>query len=195
MEMSDFVKIVRLLPMRVVSFHAMGEFLGSPEEKASAKMVAWAKPRGMLNDPAKHMIFGFNNPDPPLDSEGIPEPNKKYGYEFWITVGDQFEKEDDADIKTVEGGLYAVMTCKVEGAVDIGKTWGRLFKWIKESESYDFHPNWKGLKSHHSTDHFEHGTTGLENHLNPWIETPPKGKPWKPKEKLIIDMYAPIIEK
>lgn len=121
--------------MKVVSFHAMGEFLGNPEEKASAKMVAWAKPKGMLNDLARHMIFGFNNPDPPLDADGILEPNSEYGYEFWITVGEKFETEDDADMKTVEGGLYAVMTCKVEGAVDIGKTWRNSSNGYKRAKS------------------------------------------------------------
>lgn len=193
--MSEFVKIVQLPPMKVVSFHAMGEFLGNPEEKASTKMVAWAKPKGLLKDPSRHMIFGFNNPDPPLDADGILEPNSEYGYEFWITVGEKFEAEDDVDMKTVEGGLYAVMTCKVEGAVDIGKTWRKLIKWVQESEEYDFHPNWKGLKSRYDKSHVEHGITGLENLLNPWVETPSKGMPWKTKERLIIDMYAPVVEK
>lgn len=196
MDMSDrFVKIVRLSPMKVVSFHSIGEYLGNPEEKAWAKMVAWAKPKGLLNSPAKHQVFGFNNPDPPLDEEGIPEAAKQYGYEFWITIGEDFETEEDVDVKTVGGGLYAVMTCRVESPVDIGKTWGELIKWIQESKEYSFHPNWKGLKVHYDKDHLEHGITGLENHINPWVQTPPKGKPWKTQEKLIIDIYAPIIKK
>ena len=192
--MSEFVKIVRLPPMKVVSFHSMGEFLGNPEEKAIAKMVAWAKPKGLLSNPTKHQIFGFNNPNPPIDEEGIPEPNKTYGYEFWITIGKNFKTEDDVDIKTVDGGSYAVMTCRVENPVDIGKTWGRLARWIQKSEKYDFHPNLKGLKSHYDKDHFEHGITGLENHLN-LLEIPSKGKPWKLQEKFIMDIYVPIIER
>jgi DNA gyrase inhibitor GyrI len=190
-----FVKIIHLPPMKVVSFHSMGEFLGSPEEKAWAKMVAWAKPKGLLNSPREHQIFGFNNPDPPLSEEGIPEPNKSYGYEFWMTIGDDFKTEKDMDVKTVEGGSYAVMTCRVESPVDIGKTWEELVKWIQKSKKYGFHPNLKGLKSHYNKDHIEHGITGLENHINPWVETPPKGKPWKTAERLIIDIYVPVIEK
>jgi DNA gyrase inhibitor GyrI len=193
--MSDFVKIVRLPAMKVVAFHSMGEFLGNPEEKAAAQMVAWAKPKGLLDDPAEHQIFGFNNPDPPPGEEGIPEANKQYGYEFWISVGEDFTTQEDVSVKTVEGGLYAVMTCRVERPPDIGKIWGKLIKWVQRSEKYTFHPKWRGLASHYAKTHFEHGITGLENHLNPWVEAPSKGKPWKTRENLIMDMYAPIIEK
>ena len=192
--MSDFVKIVSLPPMKVVSFHSMGEFLGDPEEKASAKMIAWAKSKGLLNKPGKHQVFGFNNPDPPVTEEGIPEPNKRYGYEYWITVEEDFKTEENIDVKTVDGGSYAVLTCRVESPVDIGKTWGKLIRWIQESEKYDFHPNCRGLKSHYNKSHFEYGITGLEHHLN-LLETPPKGKPWKTHEKLVMDIYVPIIEK
>ena len=195
MDVSDmFVKVTHLPPMKVVSFHSMGDFLGSPEEKAWEKMVAWAKPKGLLSDPSEHQIFGFNNPDPPQSDEGIPEPNKSYGYEFWMTIGDDFRTEKDMKVKTVEGGSYAVMTCRVGGPVDIGKTWGRLIKWIQESEEYTFHPKWKGLKTQYSKEHVEHGVTGLEHHLNP-MNPPPKGKPWQTKEQLVIDIYAPIIKK
>ncbi|UCE28564.1 MAG: GyrI-like domain-containing protein [Candidatus Bathyarchaeota archaeon] len=192
--MSDFVKIVSLPPMKVVSFHSMGEFLGDPEEKASTKMMAWAKSKGLLSNPREHQVFGFNNPDPPISEEGIPEPNKRYGYEYWITVEDDFKTEENIDVKTVDGGSYAVLTCRVESPVDIGKTWGKLIKWIQESEKYDFHPNCRGLKSRHSKSHFEYGITGLEHHLN-LLESPPKGKPWKTPEKLVMDIYVPVIEK
>lgn len=180
--------------MRVASFHSMGEHLGDPERKAYAKMIAWAKPKGFLDNPAEHQVFGFNNPDPPTSEEGLPEPNKPYGYEIWVSVGNDDEIEDTIDTKTVEGGLYAVMTCRVDGPVDIGRTWGRLIKWIQESEECTFHPNWKGFKSHYNKKHVEHGVAGLEHHLNP-METPPKGKPWQTKERLIIDIYAPIIKR
>lgn len=180
--------------MKVVSFHSMGEHLGDPEKKASTALVDWAKPRGLLDDSTAHQVFGFNNPDTPINEEGVPEPNKPYGYEFWITVGNDFKEEDDITVKTVEGGLYAVMTCRVEGPVDIGRTWGKLIKWIQRSEEYTFHPNLKGFKSHYDKKHLEHGVTGLENHLNR-LEAPPKGKPWQTQQKLIMDIYVPVTEK
>jgi hypothetical protein len=129
-----------------------------------------------------------------MTEEGVPEPNKPYGYEYWITVGDGFEAEAGVSVKTVEGGLYAVMTCRVEGPVDIGKTWGKLIRWIQESAEYTFHPNWKGLKARYDKPHFERGVTGLENHLN-ILEPAPKGKPWQTTDKLVMDVYAPITEK
>ena len=55
------VRIVKLEPMRVASAHALGE---SPEHDAIEKLIAWAKPKGLLEDPEKHRVFGFNNPDP-----------------------------------------------------------------------------------------------------------------------------------
>jgi DNA gyrase inhibitor GyrI len=190
----NFIKIVLLPSMKVASFHSLGEHLGEPEKKAYSALIAWAKPKGFLDRPAEHQVFGFNNPDPPTTEEGLPDPNKPYGYEFWMSVGKNDEIEDEIDEKTVEGGLYAVITCKVGGPVDIGKTWGRLVEWIKNSEEYTFHPKWKGFKSHYDKKTFEYGVTGLEHHLNP-METPPKGKPWQTEEQLIIDIYAPVIRK
>ncbi|UCH32327.1 MAG: GyrI-like domain-containing protein [Candidatus Bathyarchaeota archaeon] len=191
---NDFIKIVHLPPMRVLSFHSLGEHLGDPEDKAGREMFAWAKPRGLLDDPKKHQVFGFNNPDPPMNKEGGPEPNKPYGYEFWITVDEDFAAESDMNIKTVDGGMYAVITCRVESPAEIGRAWGSLIQWIQKSEKYTFHPNWKGLKSHYKNNHVEHGITGLENHLS-LLAPPPKGKPWQCSERLIMDIYAPVIEK
>ncbi len=70
------VRIVRLEPMRVASFHGFGT---SPEHEAARKLIAWAKPGSLLDAPNKHRIFGFDNPCP---SPGSPN----YGYEFWITI-------------------------------------------------------------------------------------------------------------
>ncbi len=40
------VGIVRLEPMRVASFRGFGT---SPEHEAARKLIAWAKPRGLLD--------------------------------------------------------------------------------------------------------------------------------------------------
>ncbi len=53
------VRIVKLEPLRVASFHGFGP---SPEHLAAEKLAAWAGPRGYLADPARHRIFGFNRP-------------------------------------------------------------------------------------------------------------------------------------
>lgn len=119
------VSIVKLEPMRVASFHALGK---SPEPQAAEKLVAWAKPRGMLEDPKRHPVYGFNNPDPSKDK---PE----YGYEFWVRVDPDFES-DEVEIKDFEGGLYAVALCKDIGKdyEKIGRTWKRLVEWVKDSK-------------------------------------------------------------
>jgi AraC family transcriptional regulator len=119
------VRIVKLEPMRVASFWGFGE---SPEEKAWEKLLAWARPGGLLDDPEEHRMFGFNNPNP---SAGSPN----YGYEVWIEVGPDAEPEGEARILGFDGGLYAVTRCEVpEGRFEvIGATWKRLVTWREDS--------------------------------------------------------------
>ena len=120
------VRIVKLEPMRMASVWGFGE---SPEEEAWQKLHAWAEPRGLLDKPEKHRIFGFNNPNPAPSSP-------KYGYELWIVVDPDMEPEGDVRIIDFDGGLYAVARCEVsEGnyAV-IGETWKKLVTWREDSK-------------------------------------------------------------
>jgi len=125
--MSDLdVRIVKLEPMRVASFHGFGE---SPEDEAWNKLVAWAKPKGLLHDPQHHRIYGFNNPNP---SPGSPN----YGYEFWMVVGPEMQAEGDMEVKDFAGGLYAVTFCDVQGKPydTIPATWKKLVQWHEKSK-------------------------------------------------------------
>ena len=70
------VRIVELEAMRVAGVHGFGP---SPEMAAWEKLLAWARPLGLLDDPGSYRIFGFNNPNP-------TEDKKEYGYELWIRV-------------------------------------------------------------------------------------------------------------
>ena len=115
------VRMVKLEPMRVASAHA---YSASPEGDAWNKLIAWAGPKGLLEDRASYRIFGFNNPDP---SPGSPN----YGYEFWIEVGAEVEGEGEIEIKAFPGGRYAVTRCV--GVPQIGETWKRLNTWIEDS--------------------------------------------------------------
>lgn len=124
--MSDIeVKIVRLEPMSVASFHTFGP---SPEEAAWAKLEAWAKPRGFLDHP-DHRIFGFNNPNPSHAS-----PN--YGYEFIIQVESGYDPGEGVPVKDFGGGLYAVS--RLGDIEDPGKEisagWERLYLWVEDSK-------------------------------------------------------------
>jgi DNA gyrase inhibitor GyrI len=116
------VRIVKLEPMRVASAHA---YSASPEGDAWNKLVAWAGPKGLLEDRASHRIFGFDNPGP---SPGSPN----YGYEFWIVVDPDVEPEGDVRIVDFGGGLYAVARC--EGISNIGQVWQGLAGWREDSK-------------------------------------------------------------
>ncbi len=120
------VQIVKLEPMLVASTYA---FSISPEVEAWGKLVAWAQPKGLLDDIDAHPIFGFNNPNP---STG----NSKYGYEFWIKVGTNIEPEGDVRINEFYGGLYAVIRCKTHGELykTIPASWRQLIEWCKTSK-------------------------------------------------------------
>lgn len=125
--MSDLkVQIVDLEPLRVASFLGFGE---NTEELAWEKLLTWARPLGLLEDPEKHRLFGFNNPNP---SPGSPN----YGYEVWIELGDkEIDVEEGMEIKDFGGGLYAVARCVVpKGKFEvIGETWKKLVTWREDS--------------------------------------------------------------
>ena len=128
------VRVVRLEPMRVASFHGFGT---SPEHEAAKRLIAWAEPRGLLDAQGKHRIFGCNNPCP---SPGSPN----YGYEFWITIEPHVKPEEAIEIKEIPEGLYAVARCEVHGNPDdiIPATWKRLGAWREESRHGCSSHNW-----------------------------------------------------
>jgi predicted transcriptional regulator YdeE/DNA-binding HxlR family transcriptional regulator len=128
-ELDDLVvKFEKLPPMRVASFQS--SISESPENEAWEKLRNWAEPLGLLADPDKHPIYGFNNPEPKSGS-------KEYGYEFWIQVDSKFET-DDATIKDIPAGFYVVTRCVVNNAFeDIPNTWKKLIEWIKK-QGYKF---------------------------------------------------------
>lgn len=119
------VRIEEVRPMRVVSFLGFGP---EPETLAWKQLLEWARPRGLLDDPAAHPIFGFNNPSP---SAGSPN----YGYELWIEVAPDMPEEPGATYAQVPGGLYAVSRCEVRKGQfeDIGRGWRELVAWREAS--------------------------------------------------------------
>ena len=134
------VKIIKLAPMKVVSFHAMGKKIGEPEEQAMEKLKEWAQ--DLLKNPEKYPVYGFNNPDPSPDKE-------EYGYEFWMKVDPSMDLKG-MNIKEFKGGLFAVTTTRLLVEDDMIPAWKRLVEWVKKSDEYDFE---KGYC--------------LEKHLNP----------------------------
>lgn len=128
------VRIVKIEPIRVASIWGFGP---EPEGIAFSKLDVWAGPKGIRDNPQKHRIFGFNNPDPYPGS-----PN--YGYEIWVEVGPEVEPEGDVRILGFDGGLYAVTRCEVpDGQYDvIGTTWKKLVAWREDSQYKCGHAQW-----------------------------------------------------
>jgi DNA gyrase inhibitor GyrI len=124
------VRIVTLDPMRVASVLGFGP---SPEMVAWQKLAAWAGPRGLLAEPDRPRIFGFNNPSPSPAS-----PN--YGYEFWIAVDPDIQADGEVSIKQFDGGLYAVARC--QGVDIITETWKQLVAWLAASPYRQAHHQW-----------------------------------------------------
>ena len=180
-----FVKIVKLPQMKVISFHSWGEFIGDPEIKSLQKLGEWLRKSDLSIDQLKHQIFGFDNPVPQVNKEGeqYASKEKPYGYEVWITIPEDYKIEDDLKVKIVKAGLYAVISVNV---MNIGIGWKSLFDWISTNEKFDFHPKWKGLTKYYDKDVIEHGIIGLENHVN---------YPENDVEKMLLDIYAPIVKK
>lgn len=148
------VRIVKLEPMRVAA--ALG-FGTNPEPQAWQKLLAWMKGQGIDNLKA-HRFFGFNNPNP---SPGSPN----YGYEQWITVGPDAAGDENATVKEVPGGLYAVMRCQ---GVPNPQAWGELVMWRDGSAYRPANHQW------------------LEECLTP--EMPADESLW------VFDLYLPVVE-
>ena len=149
------VRIVMLDALRVASFLGFG---AEPEMQAWAKLEAWAKPKGFFEQPEKHRIFGFNNPD-------LMPGSPNYGYEYWMEVGPQVEAEGEMEIKQVPGNLYAVSRCEVTGEAgeQIPGAWKRLVEWREASAYRPANHQW--LEEHVETGMISEGMFTLDLYL------------------------------
>ncbi|MFC2083555.1 GyrI-like domain-containing protein [Bacteroidota bacterium] len=162
------IKIVQLLPMRVVSFYQKNS--ETPEIDAWSKLKNWADPLGLLENPTKHQVYGFNNPIPLKET-------KLRGYEFWITIPDDFKVGDEVITKNFIGGLYAVV--RIKDVRNIGDVCIKLYQWIQNNENFQlgYPPDYD----------FENSPSlELEHHIVPHVTE---------EKDILIDYYLPIIEK
>jgi hypothetical protein len=128
-------EVVQLHPMRVAAHHYMGRFR---EERAIQTLVEWAAVRGLLRRDPPPRFFGFNHPEP--KAKGDPD----YGYEFWVTVGEEVEAEGKIAIKEEAGGTYLV----VEG-LDVGWKWVHAeFDAWAEKNGYEYDDSRRWLEEH-----------------------------------------------
>jgi DNA gyrase inhibitor GyrI len=120
------IKIVELLPSKVISFHVTNSM--HPEDEVYKIASDFAKPKGLWNDPLHYQVFGFDNPVRKSSTD-------THGREVWITVPDNFQKADSLIIKQFNGGLYAMVRIKNLEYMDEG--WTNLINWVKNSDRYE----------------------------------------------------------
>jgi len=123
---TESIQIVLLPPMRTASAWGFGT---QPEEEAWHNMESWARPKGLLENSAAARMFGCNNPNP---SPGSPN----YGYEFCLTISEDFLPEAAIRIKSLSGGKYAVMPFEfpeTDPGVAIGNAWKSLDAWVADN--------------------------------------------------------------
>lgn len=112
------VRIVELEPARMASAWGYGT---RPEEDAWKKLATWMRSTGL--EAAGRRFFGFDNP--------CPTPGQvRYGYEGWVTVGEDVPPSGDVRLDDFDGGRYAVIRCKLNELAD---AWKYLFQWRREN--------------------------------------------------------------
>jgi DNA gyrase inhibitor GyrI len=133
-------RAARLPDMRVASFRYVGT---QPEGGAMEGLYSWAAREGLLPCDETPRFFGFNNPDPQEGSE-------EYGYESWLTVGEDAEGTGGVETKEVPGGLYAT-TGPMDGIAPLWDTFRmRFWSWAEEN-GYEYDTGRQWLEEHLTT--------------------------------------------
>ena len=146
------VRIVYLPSTTVASAHYIGD---EPERHASGMLQKFIKDTDLLQRYPATRLYGFNHPNP-----GMRE-DKKYGYEFWITIPDDMEVPAPLEKKHFAGGLYAAHMILSDDLNGTG--WDRLLKWARN------HKQWQPLMMDSAgkfTASGENMFDLLEEHLN-----------------------------
>ena len=162
------VRILRLPPCTVASYHYIGE---NPDEAVGEVMTRFVQESGLYEKKPDARMYGFNHPNPGVLENGI------HGYEDWVTIPEDMEVKAPLEKKKFAGGLYAVMTIPFPEF----QLWENLTRWVNESP--DFQPDYSELGE-------EIMGGCLEDHLN-WVYAAHNG--WKedglPGQ---IDLMLPI---
>ncbi len=161
------VRIVTLPPMRVLSFHSVGE---APELVSDTAVQEFLGSTAFAKTCPASRHFGFNH-----DEGGL------HGYERWLTLPDGVNIPENIPVKTFPGGLYAV-TCTMMGEWE---RWEMLLKYFDEHERYEASMN--GTTAMGGL---------LEEHLNywNWYEEPGLSMEENDRTKQ-VDLYLPIRKK
>jgi DNA-binding transcriptional MerR regulator/DNA gyrase inhibitor GyrI len=117
------VRIIYLPPCNVASSHYIGE---NPEEMAGKRIEEFVRNSDLHKIKPDLRMYGFNNP--------TPKDNETYGYEFWITIPDDFDVPASLQKKYFAGGLYAAHCIKMGDFQE----WQLLGKWVENSTEYEY---------------------------------------------------------
>lgn len=117
------VRILYLPPCAVAASHYFGE---NPEDGAGKALDAFVRSAGLLKGKPDFRVFGFNNPS--------PKGNETYGYEFWVTIPDDWDVPEPLQKKRFAGGLYAAHCIKMGDFHE----WQLLGKWVDSNSEYQY---------------------------------------------------------
>lgn len=168
-ETKDIIKNVRILylpPVTVASSHYIGP---EPENHAGKALDKFVKQNKLAEIKPDLRVYGFNNPNPQGDEE--------YGYEFWVTIPENFEVTAPIEKKAFAGGMYAAYSIKM-GDFHL---WQHFYEWVMNSKDY----------AYDARDPLAMGGT-MEEHLNAYgfytSENPDRGF-------MQLDLLIPIKQK
>ena len=161
------VRIIRLPPFAVASYHYVGE---NPEEKVGDVVSKALKDIALYEIKPDARMFGFNHPSP---SEG----SEHHGYEDRVTVPDDLDVPAPMVKKHFKGGMYAVHTITMPNFHE----WSDLSNWVENSDIYeaDYAPEGSEIMS-----------GCLEEHLN-WVYNNHLDWPESLNESQ-LDLYLPV---
>lgn len=135
------IRIVYLPPSVVASSHYFGE---NPEDNAGNQLEDFIKKVRLPELKPDFRVYGFNNPSP-------EDEKQQYGYEFWVTIPEDFSVPKPLIRREFAGGLYAAHCIKMGDFQE----WGTFFEQMQNSIEYDI--DWREPE----------GMGGsLEEHLN-----------------------------
>ncbi len=117
------VRIIHLPPCTVAASHYFGE---NPEDNAWKPLDEFVKGAELHKIKPDLRIIGFNNPS--------PKGNETYGYEFWVTIPDDFNVPSPLKKKQFKGGLYAAHCIKMGDFHE----WQLLVQWVMNSNEYEY---------------------------------------------------------
>jgi DNA gyrase inhibitor GyrI len=115
------VKMVELPALHVASALGFGE---GPEDIAWRKVFDFLKRQDLLKSIESLAFYGFNNPN-------LTPSSPNYGYEQWVVVPESITEDEALEIKTFDGGVYAVTRCV--GIPTIYSTWKKLYAWREDN--------------------------------------------------------------